>query len=585
MSEEPVRPAPSPQPNRDLLLAQALDACIEAEREVPGSAEEIIQRQPTWAQVELRRLVDLAGSLDAAATNAIMSEDFRVSARARLMQRISRDLDDEVTPRLAPMPLPGARLAAVPPTNAYHRPRPRRARRWFWRGTACLVAAVLATAATLTASASALPGEPLYGIKQAQEELGVRLANDDQARAVALLNLADARLDETARLLRLGRADEAAAAAQRFDESVMRATATYVVTIDDAPTTPPVAAHLDTRLVQQQEQLQLLLNAAPEAARTEIREALVTTERSRALVADPVPVERALGRSDHESAVAAPALEQVPTLVPTRVPTPAPTPVVAVRHDELVSPVVRPPERRNDDEDGGRTPNRGDGNGDGDDRDEEQTALAAVPTGPIVTTTSISRGRSERQAATPAPDDDAHHDAGDDDADTRVPTAVPAFAARGGDGTHEPDVALRGDPPRGTANTQSGNGRGRDVETPQQTTPVAHTEDGDARARGRSADAPAATTTTTATQAGRPAVQAPAVAVTTQNEREGSNNRGGEGRAAPTSAPAQVGRPAASPTPARAQRGGGGGDNAAERNASPTRPTSGDGGRGAGGDH
>ena len=46
-------------------------------------------------------------------------------------------------------------------------------------------------------------------VREAQEELGVRLATDDQARAMALLHRADARLDETARLLQQGRTDEA----------------------------------------------------------------------------------------------------------------------------------------------------------------------------------------------------------------------------------------------------------------------------------------------------------------------------------------------------------------------------------------
>src|SRR3954466_13310300 len=84
---DPPLPPVSP-PTRALLLAQALDLCILAERNVPGSADQIIAHQPAWARAELRRLVALAGSLDAAATNAVMSEEFRHTARARLMRRI-----------------------------------------------------------------------------------------------------------------------------------------------------------------------------------------------------------------------------------------------------------------------------------------------------------------------------------------------------------------------------------------------------------------------------------------------------------------------------------------------------------------
>src|SRR5579859_5581972 len=79
------------QPMRDLLLAQALDACIAAERQLPGSSEEIIARQPVWARRELQRLVGLALSLDAATSNAFMSDEFRVGARERLMRAIGAD--------------------------------------------------------------------------------------------------------------------------------------------------------------------------------------------------------------------------------------------------------------------------------------------------------------------------------------------------------------------------------------------------------------------------------------------------------------------------------------------------------------
>ena len=43
-----------PDPLRELVLAQALDACIRAERTQAGSAESLIERQPGWAQAELR---------------------------------------------------------------------------------------------------------------------------------------------------------------------------------------------------------------------------------------------------------------------------------------------------------------------------------------------------------------------------------------------------------------------------------------------------------------------------------------------------------------------------------------------------
>jgi hypothetical protein len=351
LPQEPgdTRPALQPrQPTRELLLAQALDACIRAERREPGSARAIIELQPAWARADLHKLLGLAGSLDAAATNAVMSETFRASARARLMARIGADA--AAAPAI--VALPSGRLSAVPSNNGAGRSRGGGSRlrsKWAWRGCASLFAAMLGVTATLTASASALPGEPLYGLKQAQEDLRLRMASDDQARAVALLRSADARLDETSRLLQQGRTGEAVQTTLRYDQTVERATTTFIVTIEDTPADPPAAVHIDTSLSQQQEHLQALLLTAPETARADLREALVATERSRALVADPRPVERALGRpSNNRGAVAAnvptPALEELPTTVPTTVLAKAtavvPSSVLAQRGDDHAFPPV-----------------------------------------------------------------------------------------------------------------------------------------------------------------------------------------------------------------------------------------------------
>ena len=68
------------EPTRELLLAQALDACIEAERHLTGSSDEVIGRQPAWARAELHQLVSLAAALDAAAGQTVIADDFRVAA-------------------------------------------------------------------------------------------------------------------------------------------------------------------------------------------------------------------------------------------------------------------------------------------------------------------------------------------------------------------------------------------------------------------------------------------------------------------------------------------------------------------------
>src|SRR5579859_7440636 len=342
LPDEPGFPVlPPGRPTRDLLLAQALDACITAERRLPGSSQEIIARQPAWARGDLQRLIGLAGSLDAATSNAVMSNEFRGAARARLMRRIGGDtgLPEARRPGRPAGLTPLSMLSSSPGAAR----RPRRTAVWAWRATAGLAAAALAVTATLTASASALPGEPLYRLKEAREELAVRLASDDQQRALALLQQANARLDETARLLEQGRTLDATVTTLRYDQGVQRATMSYVGTIDSNPASAPATVNMEASLGRDQDVLQALLTSAPEPARADLREALVATERGRALVADLRPVERALGRGDVADASAAAAVPTmaaedeaspiveptVPTENPTAVPTRRPVLVLA----------------------------------------------------------------------------------------------------------------------------------------------------------------------------------------------------------------------------------------------------------------
>jgi hypothetical protein len=307
---EPEASEPPRIPTREFLLAQALDMCIEAERRSPGSAKAIISRQPAWARSELRELIALASALDATSRTAAISRDFRLTARERLMQHIGGAHEP-------------ARLTSI---SGHPSPR-RRRRRWAWRGLAGgLLAAVLAVVATVSASASALPGEPLYRLKQAREDLGVRLAPDDESRALALLRQADARLNETTRLLDQGRVEQAAQTTQRYDDTIDRATAAYVVTLLGSDSDAQPSPRMQSQLDRQQRELKALLVNAPEPVRGVLRQALVETERSRALVANPHAVDRAINAEVpiQTTSVAAPAptleAESVPTLVPTTTP-------------------------------------------------------------------------------------------------------------------------------------------------------------------------------------------------------------------------------------------------------------------------
>jgi len=81
-------------------------------------------------------------------------------------------------------------------------PRPRRfVPSWTILRPALAVAALALVVAWGTASAAAvsLPGEPLYAVKRASEDVQLTLTFDDVARMQLLAELADRRLDELAR--------------------------------------------------------------------------------------------------------------------------------------------------------------------------------------------------------------------------------------------------------------------------------------------------------------------------------------------------------------------------------------------------
>src|SRR5207302_9942818 len=153
----------------------------------------------------------------------------------------------------------------------------------------------------------------------------------------------------------LARTADVAQTTQRFDEVLNRATTTLVVTIADTPAEAPTTARIETTLANQEQQIQSLLLTAPEPARSDLRGALVTAERSRALVADQQSSDRALDRggSGGKPSLAAPeppmAVESEPTVVPEPTATPlpqlaqqqpAPADRVADKHD-VAAPSAR----------------------------------------------------------------------------------------------------------------------------------------------------------------------------------------------------------------------------------------------------
>lgn len=158
---------------------------------------------------EIRELVRLAARLYED------REALRPERRAALRARILRALE------LKPSPTFGRRLAdGIAAAGRLVRPAPA-----LVRGAIAAALVVGVASGTSVVSASALPGDPLYGVKVTTERMRVALATDPEDRVAVELDIAEQRLREALRLAELGRDIEAEAAASSYAEHVANAAA------------------------------------------------------------------------------------------------------------------------------------------------------------------------------------------------------------------------------------------------------------------------------------------------------------------------------------------------------------------------
>jgi len=286
---------------QDAQLADLLDACLRAEQLEPGAAARLIEAAPEHLRAELEALVRFAQRLEDSAWVG-PTETFRAGARARLEAQLA------------------------PPRSHPLRPM-RLGTRWLVRAAAGIVALSLLAYAATSVAARALPGEPLYGIKQAREVLAVELARDDAGRALVLVEQAGERLDECTRLADAGRTELAAASAEQYVATLDRALTT-LVTARPAPD-QQAREQFAAAVRAQQHGLEVLatVSAAP------LRPAL-----DQAIAADGM----ALDRSSQPSPTAQPAAPPSPPAATVASPAPRPAASPAPLRSASPSAVASP---------------------------------------------------------------------------------------------------------------------------------------------------------------------------------------------------------------------------------------------------
>jgi Domain of unknown function (DUF5667) len=232
--------------DESLLLAEALERAL-GNGDTPSNLT-------GPALTELSSLVIVVRRLEASTHTSGPSDAFRTAGRMRLVATIRETAALSASRVRQPRRQPWCLRVAFST--------------WFARVAATLSAVALAGAATASASASALPGDPLYGIKQAAEQVALVTAVDGAARQQVLVRQADARLEETSRLLEQGRDAEAGQNALRYSEVLERATGAVGAT-------EPV----ETTLQADTARLASLLAAAAPPARQGLQRALEAAER------------------------------------------------------------------------------------------------------------------------------------------------------------------------------------------------------------------------------------------------------------------------------------------------------------------
>jgi hypothetical protein len=299
---------------------QSVTECIDAIRAGRETLDACIAAHPALAD-ELRELTSVAISISPAP--AVEPDPlFRARSRAELITALNATKQHsngrwhlgalEIPRWLSHPAMSGARLG-LPVAAAL-----------------TLAIAAGASGGTVFAAQGTVPGDTLYPVKIAAEQVQVSLATSDQARAETFLGLADRRLSEVQKALDEGRPDAVIAASDALGHSVAQSSA-YLTS---AAATGSDVSSLAERLANNLNTVQTTLATAETRAPADARPAL-----------DRASQEALKGLTTASHLTSNPATIRQATPVPTATDTPVPTPTSSatiVPSPTAVPPTVAP---------------------------------------------------------------------------------------------------------------------------------------------------------------------------------------------------------------------------------------------------
>jgi len=254
----------------------------------------------------------LAGSLEAGRPDPELSRAPDVEALYNLGQQLRQVERPEPDPVALAAGVARVRraLAAARPASVG---RPRRLARLAWAALALFLALVVTTTGTVLAAESSLPGELLYPIKRAGEEVHLALTWRAQSRAALRIDLAERRLAEVA----------AVCAGGECPADLLADMGAQTEAAQEATEQLPAGKHaaLLDRMValtaRQGQVLQQVLAAAPDAARPGLEQALERSRHGHERAREALEKEKEQGRErEKEKPPAAPADPPKPTKKP-----------------------------------------------------------------------------------------------------------------------------------------------------------------------------------------------------------------------------------------------------------------------------
>src|ERR687898_1650821 len=179
------------------------------------------------------------------------------AADALRMELATYELDPEVADRHLAQVLDDSATVVALPARSY-------VNGWRRRMAAVVLAAALVLAPATMASAAALPGQAMYPLKLAIEQLRLASVQWSPAReAGQRIRIADERLEELDQVVELGMVTQVPDAVQAVDRAVMAATRAVQEAWMDGADVSAVAGELEAVKQEQQAQLTTLLQRLP----------------------------------------------------------------------------------------------------------------------------------------------------------------------------------------------------------------------------------------------------------------------------------------------------------------------------------